>query len=454
MSYLQYITNLPYFIQLSLYAFGEILAKKVLSLTNQLWVFVFISVIAVLGFTRWLSEALGLHVLVSYCFDILLTAGAFMFLYRRARADRIKLQDQIKALREPNKQPVCNGFIEDLPVALIIADNNGQITAINHLAREICGISQEEGPINIFHLSYDADTPLHFLSQTLQGKQVYHEQHYTCQREDDLKYYILSTAEILKNGEKPSGAMLIALPVSEQSFLSRHLSQRGKLAMIGELAAGTAHEIRNPLTSVRGLIQILSRRFADDDPTREYISVMLTEIDQINNIIKELLLLARRTTPNLSFASLPSVLDHVLLLVEAEATRRGIKVDKQYNHELPLIVLDEDQIKQVFWHLATNAIHAMPCGGKLTVAARYVDAEHAIEITFTDTGTGIPKEHMAQIFHPFFTTRPEGTGLGLPVSYQIVDNHGGKLSVKSVPGKGSSFIVKLPLVNCEKTKAS
>ncbi|GAB6157427.1 hypothetical protein JCM39194_06270 [Desulfotomaculum varum] len=415
-----------------------------MALTNQFWLGMFVLQLAAFALTYWLAKSFELTVAAACCVQILLTAGPCIMLYQRVTA-------RIKELTDKNKYQNLV-FLQDLPVPLIVADNHGQITAINDLAREICGISDLEEPINLFALSFTNDNPLFFLAQTLKSKQVYHEQHYIYQRQDDLKYYLLCTAEILKKDGQSAGAMLIALPVTEHSLLSNYLSQRGKLAMISEMAAGTAHEIRNPLTTVRGLIQVLSQRFQEGDPAREYVAVMLQEIDQINRIINELLLLARRRTPNLSFVSLPDVLDKVLLMAAAEANRRCIMIEKQYNHPLPLMVLDEEQMQQVFWNLASNAIHAMPYGGTLTVAARYLDEEDVMEIVFKDTGTGIPREQMTQIFYPFFTTRPEATGLGLPVSYQIVDNHGGKMSVRSVPGKGSTFTVKLPLVNCEKAK--
>ncbi len=348
---------------------------------------------------------------------------------------------------------IVRDFLNNIDAAVIVTDLEGNITIINSKAREICGIGLDVN-VNIKEFSSENDSPLHYLAQTLVSSQVYQEHYFTYQKGEDIQYFYLNSTSLLNEAGQPSGAVFVAWPTSEQSFVGRQISQSGKLTMIGELAAGTAHEIRNPLTSVRGLIQIMDQRLSDQDPAKEYISVIIREIDQINHIIKELLLLARRTTPNLSFASLPAMLDYILSLIEGEAAGKGIAIYKNYQEDLPLMVLDEDQVKQVFWHLASNAIYAMPGGGHLTVAAVYKESQGQVEVSFTDTGVGISKENMSRIFLPFFTTRAEGTGLGLPVSYQIVDNHGGKLSVKTETGKGSTFTVKLPMVNYKKTKAS
>jgi len=395
----------------------------------------------------WNATAV-LHTLVEF-FEFI-GIGIF-FLLGQNKARTIKKAQNIK---EDYHYLVPARLIENLPAAVISVNKTGEIININALAREISGLTEGDGTGNLYDLSYSADSPLYFLKQTLEGKQVYDDQNFTVNLSGVTKYFWLRTSKILDSQGQLTGALLIAWNISEQKILEKQLSQREKLAMIGELAAGTAHEIRNPLTSVRGLIQVLESRFPKEDPAREHITVMLKEIDYINHIIKELLLLARRSSPNLSFASLPAVLDQILLLVEGESSRKGIYIHKDYKNDSPLVVLDEDQMKQVFLHLATNAIHAMPTGGVLSVHARYLKQEDMITVSFQDTGMGIPEENLSRIFHPFFTTRPEGTGLGLPISYQIVDNHGGNLSVQSVVGKGSCFTVKLPLVSREIIKAS
>ncbi|ABO50270.1 signal transduction histidine kinase, nitrogen specific, NtrB [Desulforamulus reducens MI-1] len=377
---------------------------------------------------------------------LLFMTGMFIILHHKHQIQVTQLETKIKKYKETSHKNDKNLF-EELPVAIIVVNEVGEIIKINSYARRISGISKEEYRINVLQRTNAIDTPLYFLAQTLRGEEEFHEQYYNYQGEQELSYLYVNTSKMVDCQGKTVGAILIACQVSEQSFLGRHLSQRGKLALIGELAAGTAHEIRNPLTTVKGLIQLIAQRFPQGDRARQHFDVIMKEIEQINSIIKELLLLARRTTPNLSFASLPAVLDQVLLLIEGEANCRGIQIIRDYNDQLPLVIIDEDQIKQVFIHLATNAIHAMPSGGELHISARTHDISNALEISFADTGIGIKKEHLARIFQPFFTTTPENTGLGLPVSYQIIDNHGGNLSVRSQLGKGSTFSVTLPLVN-------
>ncbi|SHJ94491.1 two-component system sensor histidine kinase NtrB [Desulforamulus aeronauticus] len=393
------------------------------------------------------------YVSITFHFQPSTTYGLHILLAVGASACFLVKVGQTKTVSRYGTKHIVRDFLNNIDAAVIVTDLEGNITIINSKAREICGIGLDIN-VNIKEFSSESDSPLHYLAQTLVGSQVYQEHYFTYQNGEDIQYFYLNSISLLNEAGQPSGAIFVAWPTSEQSFLGRQISQSGKLTMIGELAAGTAHEIRNPLTSVRGLIQIMDQRLSDQDPAKEYISVIIREIDQINHIIKELLLLARRTTPNLSFASLPAMLDYILSLIEGEAAGKGITLYKYFQEDLPLMVLDEDQVKQVFWHLASNAIYAMPGGGRLTVAAVYKESQGLVEVSFTDTGVGISKENMSRIFLPFFTTRAEGTGLGLPVSYQIVDNHGGKLSVKTETGKGSTFTVKLPMVNYKKTKAS
>lgn len=341
-------------------------------------------------------------------------------------------------------------YIEQMPVAVISVNKRGEIVLANDFARKLWPMPV----VNVFELTDGADSPFFLLRETLIGKVFDQDLSLSHHVEGFSPFFWVRTARVVGNKGELLGATFTAWILSESFLQEKQFTQREKKVIIGEMAAGTAHEIRNPLTTVRGLIQVLGERFDQKDPARQHISIMLSEIDQINHIIRELLLLTRRTTPNLSLASIPAILDHVLLLTEGQCLGQGISINKNYEANLPLAVIDEDQMKQVFLHLMTNAIQAMPGGGEITVAASYISADNVIIVKIKDTGLGIPAENLNRIFHPFFTTRPEGTGLGLPVSWQIIDNHGGKLSVQSSVGQGSTFMVALPLINYGDKKTS
>lgn len=342
--------------------------------------------------------------------------------------------------------------LKNLPVALLVTDNMGYVIGMNALAGELCRIEAGSKSLQITSLKADVDTPVYDLIKTLEGQTAIGNNFSYYQQEDQRYFY--KTTLLLDEDSNKKGAILVAWKSTEGLLVEKYLSQREKMAMIGELAAGIAHEVRNPLTSVKGLVQVIAQRFSKDDPAREYTKVILSEIESVNHIIREMLLLARRSSPNLSFASLPAMLDHVLRLVEGETAFREINIVREYDDNFPLVVVDEDQMRQVFLHLVTNAIISMPKGGQLEVSAKYDESTGTVETIIKDEGTGISQENLSRIFHPFFTTRPEGTGLGLPVSLQIVDNHGGKLSVKSTLGVGSEFTVKLPMVNYNKKESA
>jgi len=217
-----------------------------------------------------------------------------------------------------------------------------------------------------------------------------------------------------------------------------------KLAAVGELAAGVAHEINNPLAIIRGNAELLQMSLPDDSPQQEEIDIISRQVGRMERIVANLLRFARREHKRMSPAPLNAILDEILSQVGHQIPLDGYRFERDYCSDL-LIEADADQLRQVFTNLIVNALQAMPGGGTLSLSTS-VDKEHdRCTVTVADTGVGISAENMGQIFNPFFTTRGDGTGLGLSVSYGIVRDHGGDISVESRVGEGTSFRVTLPL---------
>ncbi len=215
-----------------------------------------------------------------------------------------------------------------------------------------------------------------------------------------------------------------------------------RLSALGELSAGMAHEIRNPLGSIRGAAEILKDDYAPGAPKHEFVQILLKETERLNRIVQEFLGFARPKQPEFQQADLNEAIDSVLTLTAQEAKKTGVRVEKRLDSSIGKRSLDAGLLKQAFLNLVLNAIQAMPQGGILTVES--VLRDRFIEITVSDTGIGIPGEERKKLFSPFFTTKKDGTGLGLAITYRIVQNHKGEISVASEPGKGSTFTVKLP----------
>ncbi|HLO24528.1 MAG TPA: ATP-binding protein [Geobacteraceae bacterium] len=230
-----------------------------------------------------------------------------------------------------------------------------------------------------------------------------------------------------------------------------------KLAAVGELAAGVAHEINNPMAIIRGNAELLQMATSPDDPGREEIEIITRQVGRVERIVANLLKFARQGQKQPGKADINGILDEVLGQVGHQVPLTGIAIRKSFAPELPLLDADADQLRQVFTNLVLNAVQAMPDGGTLTVGTNLMrnaesgirngekDDGDFIEISVEDTGCGIAPENLEQIFNPFFTTRSGGTGLGLSVSYGIARDHGGTIEVESQPGTGAAFRVILPL---------
>ncbi len=222
-----------------------------------------------------------------------------------------------------------------------------------------------------------------------------------------------------------------------------------KLASLGKLAAGVAHEINNPLTGILTNSSLLLEDLDPQDPRREDVEVMVKETIRCREIVKRLLDFAKQTKPQKKLTDINALIDNIILLVRNQTSFRSVRIEKNLDPSVPEIQSDTDQIQQVFVNIILNAAEAMTKGGSLTITSSLSPARDFINISFADTGPGISEADREKIFDPFYTTKEHGTGLGLSISYGIVEQHGGSISVESTPGKGSTFIIHLPITSME-----
>jgi signal transduction histidine kinase len=241
--------------------------------------------------------------------------------------------------------------------------------------------------------------------------------------------------------------------VIENSKLYQQMKERDRLAALGEMAAGLAHEIRNPLAAIKGAVQYIdpARHPAED---REFLQIMIDEVNRLNGVVTQFLDYSRPLKPSLAPTSVNDVLERTFKLLTAQTPPR-IELELSLAEWLPRVNADAEQLKQVFLNLALNAFQAMPEGGKLQVSTRLARDELAfwrdgsrrtdvVEVRFRDSGPGIPEEALERVFVPFFTTKEKGTGLGLAICQRLVKAHQGTIQIRSRPGEGAEFLVSLP----------
>jgi signal transduction histidine kinase len=220
------------------------------------------------------------------------------------------------------------------------------------------------------------------------------------------------------------------------------LKQADRLAALGELSAGLAHEIRNPLSSIKGAVDILENEINNENPKYEFVNIIKEELGRLNRLVSEFVSFARPPEPEFRDANLNEIVDSVVLLTFKRAEQQKVKVISELNRELPNVLVDSEQIKQVLLNIVINGIQSMPHGGKLFLKTD--ESNGSVEISVKDEGIGIESDKLSRIFDPFFTTKDNGTGLGLSISYQLIKKHGGDITVSLNPDRGLTFTVKIP----------
>ena len=348
-----------------------------------------------------------------------------------------------KALKQ--SRDYLQQVIASMANGMISIDNHGRVTSFNEMALDLLGLKETEAK-NI-ELESIIDFQSSGINKTLTEGSTFVEKEIVYNRGDDKVPLALSVSPILQEKSRSAGAVIIMRDLTEIKRLQEKVRRSERLAAIGELAAGVAHEVRNPLSSIRGFAQFLGHVLEDKPEDREYAEIMVKEVDRINNVVTNLLSFARPIKPEPTPTNIPKLITHTVRLVEEDARLRNVTIRVSASDGLEKINVDGNQITQVMLNLILNALQALDSGGNIAVGASAIGPS-ILRLSVEDDGPGISPGNVDKIFDPFYTTREKGTGLGLAIVHMIVENHGGEINLLSpVPekNKGSRITIDLPI---------
>lgn len=366
----------------------------------------------------------------------------FVFVVQNAYLVRRTL-DEMRAYTRNVLESMANG--------LITVDRSLCVATFNPTALEILGRTKEE----VEGRQIGALLPLESeIRRVLSDSESVLEKEVKIVEEGRGKSFLFLSVSPLKEPESEvaRGAVIILRDVTMIRELEQKVILSEKFAALGRLSAGVAHEIRNPLNSIRGFIQYFQKKLSLDQEDYRYTDLMLTEVDRLNRVISKLLAYSKPREPRLSVRSPDEILDHCIRVIAGEVEGAGLEVVRTNceGEKLPLVLMDTDQMTQVFLNILINAVEATPKGGRIFVECE-ADQQGKVHIAVEDDGDGIPRENMDKLFDPFFSTKKKGTGLGLAIVKSIIEGHGGEIDVESEPGKGTRFIVTLKAYQAEAT---
>ncbi len=359
-------------------------------------------------------------------------------------ANQLSLALERATVQQVAERAHLASLADSIPDGVVLIDSSLRITSLNHAAPErlaLFGAAITTG-------SSIESTPLAELAQQALSSQKQTEEREFALDHDDGRRYLTVLAAPLANSPEGSAAVVVLSDVTDDRRTRERLLQSEKMVSVGQLVAGVAHELNNPLTGIMGFAQLLLARDLDES-TRRDIDTINTEAERAAKIVQNLLSFARRRSADKEIVNLNVLLERVLELRNYDLRVKNIEVDLDLDPKLPETMVDANQIQQVFLNVVINAEQAILAEqgkGKLTVQTRK-DGNN-IRIVFRDSGPGMNAETLRRIFDPFFTTKDtgEGTGLGLTISYGIVEEHAGRIWAESEPGRGSTFVIELPIL--------
>ena len=338
---------------------------------------------------------------------------------------------------------LASEVVTNLPAGLITCEPDGKIGIINETALSMLRMNKQHAIGESIHVIQGLNWQT-FINTLAQNKKII---------EQEVEFTIsgkstpisLSASQIRDEDGLFLGHLFILRDISEMKQLHSEARRNDRLAALGSLAAGVAHEIRNPLSSIKGLATFLATRMASAEPEEEMARAMITEVDRLNQVVSQLLEFAKPSTLKFIDTNINEVILRALRLADADIQAKKIHVDFTEDENFPFVPICMERFTQALLNLFLNAIQASEQGGKLKIGVAARDKENAFSVRIEDNGRGMAQETLSSIFTPYFTTKASGTGLGLAIVHQIIEGHGGEILVESKLGEGSIFTLILPM---------
>lgn len=386
------------------------------------------------AFNDAMAEDVKLMVIISGVIVLLGVAGVVSLFWAQSYTRSTKLLSNISA--------ISSEMINNLPEGVVLTDNNLKIHYMNEIAADLLGAnvnkalgchSEEVLPPAVNSVQVAKDT---------NGGVIETELILFNRNRHEIPVSVIATEVVTTDGIFV-GLMYLIKDLTQIKQLQAEIQRKDKMAAIGDLAAGVAHEVRNPLSSIKGYATYFKSLFKDDPKNSEAAEILVNETDRLNRVVTELLEISRPSDIKPKSVNIKSIFDTTLRLIQPDSTQhQKPEIILEIKDNLDTIYIDPDRFVQVLMNIYLNAIQAMPDGGLLKTVVASID--DSIKIIITDTGCGMPQHTRNQLFNPYFTTKTTGTGLGMAIVMKIIEAHNGEITVSSEEGKGTKITIYLP----------
>lgn len=362
----------------------------------------------------------------------------------------IRKESKLKGIAglESKESSAANLVFNKLPEGIIIIDKKGRIEAINQSLCKLLAVEESQflyknlySVLSEYEDSTEEKALLAMIIETLETHKEYKQQGRLYVRDKESLYLELSTYILRNRSQNIAGVLAVVKDLTQKRNIDQQLLQVEKLVTAGQMAAELTHEIKNPICSIKGLLQVMGKRHKLEGS--KYYTTIISEIERIEVLLQGFLTITH-TGAVFEMTNINEIIESILPLIESQAVCKNITINLDMQKGLPPIYCDRESIRRVLVNIIQNAVDALNNNGEINISIWYDEINEKVKLEFKDNGTGIKTEYLDKIFEPFFTTKDNGSGLGLAISHRIIENHKGKLNAFNNLNGGATFVIELP----------